>query len=656
MKIKKISIKNIKSFKSEVVIEFDRSLNILIGPNGGGKSNLLSIITILLNHYFYKHFESKFEISPDQKTIERIQERQSFGNVKLVLEKYFGDNSDSIICITMQSEKTDYKNMELLDSYKEHITERINRFGSNYKLNFPTGWPEVFSENQDLEYQIINYNLIQPYAESPEFVFLYYLNNYHKFRWFTDDIESIELYSPIIFFPPSRTLTGNFIIEQQSLKQVDYFNRLFSISQLQSRSGNVSLAEIAVSHFGRKKRHYEKQAAKSRNDIADELFTKDEEVGLLSKYLKKIGYDWKIEEEESFLRYRVTLTKGSKDFDITKASSGEQEILNFLLGIFSLNVQGGVVIIDEPEIHLHPKWQKLLLEIISDLSATKNNQFIISTHSPTFVSPITYNHIIRVYKDDSNKSKIVVLKDVEPFELRDVLHIINGTNNEKMFFADAVILVEGITDRLVFSKIVEDLLSNKDTSKIVEIIEVKGKHNLDKYRRFLANLKIQSFFIADLDYINQIGTDEVKQLFRVDSEKIVKDVLKNTKSKDGEALVELLDQAISSNDNSSLTDLWEYIKSFRRKLKTELDNDEKILLEKFLEEREEKNIYVLREGDIEKYFMDGYKAKDLDNVIALLKEPNYKKWTEDNNSGFKKLLGIAKKILTKIEGSSGFMG
>src|SRR3989304_3723478 len=152
MKLKQISIKNIKSFKSEVVIDFDKNLNILIGPNAGGKSNLLSTITIVLNHYFYKQLNPTFESSPENKPVEKIQEKQLFGDISRVLEKYIGDGSESTIYIKMQSEKTDYENMKLLSERKADLTERIREFGSGYDLNYPGNWFDHFRNERDLEY------------------------------------------------------------------------------------------------------------------------------------------------------------------------------------------------------------------------------------------------------------------------------------------------------------------------------------------------------------------------------------------------------------------------------------------------------------------------------------------------------------------------
>ena len=43
------------------------------------------------------------------------------------------------------------------------------------------------------------------------------------------------------------------------------------------------------------------------------------------------------------------------------------------------------VLIDEPELHLHPNLQARILDYFRTLSVRENAQFVISTHSPTIV-------------------------------------------------------------------------------------------------------------------------------------------------------------------------------------------------------------------------------------------------------------------------------
>lgn len=72
---------------------------------------------------------------------------------------------------------------------------------------------------------------------------------------------------------------------------------------------------------------------------------------------------------------------------LKKASSGEQCMLVLMLGIAGHIEDGSIVLIDEPEISLHPKWQEdfmgLLIEAFDFYSGC---QFIVATHSPQIIS------------------------------------------------------------------------------------------------------------------------------------------------------------------------------------------------------------------------------------------------------------------------------
>src|SRR5687768_7537267 len=52
VKIRGLSVANVKSFYREQTIAFDSGVNIFVGPNGGGKSNLLDILSVALRHFF----------------------------------------------------------------------------------------------------------------------------------------------------------------------------------------------------------------------------------------------------------------------------------------------------------------------------------------------------------------------------------------------------------------------------------------------------------------------------------------------------------------------------------------------------------------------------------------------------------------------------
>ncbi|SDK79227.1 Predicted ATP-dependent endonuclease of the OLD family, contains P-loop ATPase and TOPRIM domains [Salinimicrobium catena] len=643
MKINKIEVKNIKSFKEQIIVDFNKDFNILIGPNGSGKSNLLDIITICIRHFFLKTFTLN-EGTDNSGFYKDIQPAFSFSNVGYSLDKFYGDDSDSEIIFQFLIQKEDIQNIQTIQSNIGKLEAELlkYRFGQNQKhyldsvKNWKTG---SLKENDILTYNIKNNQLNSNLTEE-ERTFLQYLNCFELLLILIRDIPEVKLNTNYLFFSPYRG--ANLQNLQANLSAQNFYGILKSHSDATSKSV-FSLIMLATIYFAEKRRRFEDEAS---NQGYEQKWKQDDEVKLVSKYLGKLGYGWNLKlVDKNKNIYEIILTKEDKQFYINQASSGEKEIINFMLGIFALNLKNGIIVIDEPELHLHPRWQNVLLELFIELATITKNQFIVSTHSPTFINDKSLNHIFRIYKDENNISRQVTLKDNHTFKLRDILHIVNSTNNEKLFFADVVILVEGITDRLVFQKILKDKLENLGVTKIIEIIEIKGKHNIQNFRNFLDMVNVPNFFISDLDFINEVGTKEIKSFFITDEKKIKKDVIKNPKSKDGETLVKAMDEAIQGGEISQLQNLWNYIKSFRRKLKSDLNEGEEKILWNFLEDQKSLRNYILKQGDIEEYFPSDFKSKKLTNVIALLSNTEYEKWK--TSPEFKELSHIVEEILLR---------
>jgi predicted ATPase len=75
---------------------------------------------------------------------------------------------------------------------------------------------------------------------------------------------------------------------------------------------------------------------------------------------------------------------------LKKASSGEQCMLVLMLGIAGHITDNSLVLIDEPEISLHPKWQEnFMILLMSAFSKYRGCQFLIATHSPQVIARMT---------------------------------------------------------------------------------------------------------------------------------------------------------------------------------------------------------------------------------------------------------------------------
>ncbi|QUM90199.1 ATP-binding protein [Moritella sp. 36] len=85
----------------------------------------------------------------------------------------------------------------------------------------------------------------------------------------------------------------------------------------------------------------------------------------------------------------VIFSKSKHDFLLSQASSGELSLLFTMSSIAGEIENDSLILIDEPELSLHPEWQLNFLSLLTDIfSNYKNCHFIIATHSPNIVSSI----------------------------------------------------------------------------------------------------------------------------------------------------------------------------------------------------------------------------------------------------------------------------
>ncbi|WP_372983357.1 AAA family ATPase [Microbacterium sp.] len=79
--------------------------------------------------------------------------------------------------------------------------------------------------------------------------------------------------------------------------------------------------------------------------------------------------------------------RSSRRIEITEASSGELSLAVTMLGLASAIEDHSLILIDEPEISLHPQWQAEYLGRLQEaFAAYQDCHFIIATHSPTLTA------------------------------------------------------------------------------------------------------------------------------------------------------------------------------------------------------------------------------------------------------------------------------
>ena len=180
--------------------------------------------------------------------------------------------------------------------------------------------------------------------------------------------------------------------------------------------------------------------------ISAMLKNKNEKVGDIQKKVfneineifENLSIDVKVEDISQDGRNITLFTNSSGDeFDINELSSGEKQLFLRTLAIKMLNPENSIILIDEPELSLHPKWQQKIVDVYRKIG--KNNQIIIATHSPHILGSVKKENIMLL--DKTNDGKIIVKTGDELYNsygqptdrvLKDIMGL-ETTRNPKVF-------------------------------------------------------------------------------------------------------------------------------------------------------------------------------------------------------------------------------
>jgi len=634
MKLHSITIKNVKSFREPVTFHPHKEFNVLIGSNGSGKSNLMEIVYITLRHFFIYTYRWGTERAEEGLRLRIDRDSNPFGVISHVLTKYSGDNSQSELILELEVTGFDIQNIRSIRQNLDPLRAECSNYyylDGNLRSFLDTNHLDL-NEGERFTYSIIDNN-VQVVNEERQRYFLFYLRSIEGLSFLAQK-QNVFLHPVILYISPFRGVSN--VSLEQSLADSTSKSEQTEVMKSTSRSTS-SLIKLATLYFAEKRRKFEFEAGDTNAKWAT-----DKEVKFVSDSLAKLGYTWDMDLlDPNRNTYTIRLKKDGNIFLLNQASSGEVELINFILGMITLGLKGGIIIVDEPELHLHPKWIAFLRGFFMQYAFTEKNQLMVVTHSSTFINSSTYPYISRVYKNERGSSSLHQVVDVNNEETKERLHFINATNNEKVFFSDFVVMVEGDTDEIVFKQILEVIKKESGFKSNVEVMQVKGKTNYEKFNQFLKTLQIESCFIGDLDNVAQMatGNEKIKHMLMTNEKRVERLVIKNPGAKDNVQLTQLLEESIKTGDLEALKGFYDYMISFRQKLRLDLSSEERQVLDAFIISLYDQNIFLLKRGEIEAYFPNGYKGKDLDKVLALTQGADFEQWKkEDGYNALKSLL------------------
>lgn len=108
-------------------------------------------------------------------------------------------------------------------------------------------------------------------------------------------------------------------------------------------------------------------------------------------FFKILNFENKLRKIKVLKNIEITLFKESNSFPLNHASSGELTLIASLIYISSNIDDNSVILIDEPENSLHPKWQVEYVKKLSELFYFYQPKIIIATHSPLIINGAELN-------------------------------------------------------------------------------------------------------------------------------------------------------------------------------------------------------------------------------------------------------------------------
>jgi len=179
-------------------------------------------------------------------------------------------------------------------------------------------------------------------------------------------------------------------------------------------------------------------------------------------------------------------------FDLRNTSSGNNQLAILVTKIVTLP-RGTMLMIEEPELHLHASAQRNLRAIME--SYCDNHQFLMTTHSTIFAN-MTQNTSLYLVTKKGMQSTFRQVK--EPDDLRFVKWEL-GHNNADIYGFNLVVFVEGESETVALP-IMSETLGHDFAQNGIKLLNIKGSGKVKKLEQYLEYLKDSDtapFVVAD---------------------------------------------------------------------------------------------------------------------------------------------------------------
>lgn len=514
MYINKIHIQNYRNY-NDFTMNFHKGLNVIIGSNNSGKTGLLYAINLL---------NSPYSISVDdfnKNNLLKYGELYAENAPEIVIEYYISHR-------IAEDDTSDESIIRLLPflgikEFEENRTEKDGKVEYNIaaKIKASFSLDVKYLDDYKNEFKLVN-NFDEFFMMLNRFVEKHYSWSYTNGITETKaDQKAATNVFDIRLIEAERTSEE---VRKETKREIDAFTKDSEhAAQLDTLRKDVSddLKEILK---------------ESITKLSDLFENEDNEIGL-KKGNVSIFSD--VKANFSVSDAYVTEVKDTRSGFVVPLrynGLGYNNLINIYMLIKLTEVQKGrdfkILCLEEPEAHLHPAMQYKLFKYLKNLDKKNelNQQIFVTTHSSNISAVAGIDNMFMLsyerseeYSECHQQSLAEQFKDSDGKTAKNdaKLHLSKflDVTRSDMLFADKVILVEGIAEKLLMPLFM-DACGCSYEDEHISIVEIGGKHFEHFVELFNGNaVNKKVLCITDRDF-KWIGDDKLKSLEKYKNDEV----------------------------------------------------------------------------------------------------------------------------------------